>query len=114
MMRRSIRLRERQSRGPLFRRRGRIVDYLRLLKTSMFRRPWARPTPEEAPSAPQRCLGVGLTMARILFDAGDTGPKDREWLEATPHTREEWVLLLETTRRRGRAWQEWAMRSQLV
>ena len=114
MMRRSIRLKERQLRGPLFRRRDRIVGYRRLLKTSMFRRPWARPTPEEAPSAPQRCLGVGITIARILFDAGDTGPKDLEWLEATPHTRAEWILLQGITQRRGQVWQEWATRSRLV
>ena len=80
----------------------------------MFRRPWARPTPEEAPLATQRCLGVGITMVQIPFDAGAIGPKDLKWLEATPRARAEWILLRGITQRRGQVWQEWATRSRLV
>ena len=114
MMRRSIRLKERQSRGPLSRRRDRMVGCRLLLKTNMFHRPWVRPTPEVAPLATQRCLGVGITMAQTPFDAGATGPKDLKRLEATPRARAEWTLLRGVTQRRGQAWREWATQPRLV
>ena len=90
------------------------MGYRRLKKISMFRLLWARPTLEEAPLAPQQCLGAGTIMAQIPFGVVAIGPRDLRLSGAMPHTRAEGILFQEITQRRERVWRGWVVRPRLV